>query len=273
MREVLMLALMLILAGPMVAQDVAVAKGPEYEVVSVKPSAEQSGNSMIMGTPDGYKATGTTVKFMIMDAYGLKNLDLISGLPKWAADMRFDVETKMAPEMIEAQKKMTPKEKNAERRLMVQALLADRFKLQVRKEEKEQPAYAMVPAKGGFKLKPIDSSDPEKAGAKLPNGMRGGMLMMEPHAITGQMATMDALAQTVGVAVHRQVIDKSGAKGNYDFTIKYQPEDAPPATGTDALDPSLFTALEEQLGLKLESIKAMISSIAVGHIEQPGANQ
>ncbi len=263
----LVLAGLLLCGGPLMAQKA------EYEVVSVRPTSDTSGNMMINSTPDGYKATGTTVKFMIMDAYGLKNQDLISGLPKWAAETRYDVQTKMDAEMIEAQKKMSPKERYEAHRVLVQALLADRFKLKVHSEEKEMPAYALVQAKGGFKLKPVDGSDPEKTGAKLPNGMRGGMLMYGHDSITGQYVTIDALAQNLGMNLHRQVIDRSGVAGQYDFTLKFTPEDETPATGAEASDPSLFTALEEQMGLKLESIKAMITTIAVDHVETPGANK
>ncbi len=269
----MMLAGLMLFTLPLCAQEGTASKSPEYAVVSVRPTSEKSGDSMITATRNGFKATGTTVKFMIMDAYGLRKQDLISGLPKWAAETRYDIEAKMDPDIIEAQKNMTPKERFAAHRVLVQALLPDRFKLQAHMEEKEMPAYAMVQTKGGFKLKPLDSTDPEKTGAKLPNGMRGGMMMMSHNSITGQMITMDALAQNLGINLHRQVIDKSGVTGTYDLTLKFTPDDACATNGADTSDPSLFTALEEQLGLHLDSIEAKVEMVSVNHVETPGEDQ
>ena len=270
MRIGLALAAVAVFVSTAAAQQTPPAKGAEYEVVSVRPTGDKTGNMMISPKLDGYSATGATVKFMIMDAYGLKNQDLISGLPRWASDDRFDVQARMDAEMIEAQKRLTPKERYSAHRAMVQALLADRFQLKVHMDEKEMPAYALVQSKGGFKLKKPESEDFEKSGAKLPDGTRGGMLMYRHDSITGQMVSIDALAQNLGMNLHRRVIDRSGIIGAYDFTLKFAPEDAP--TGGVEAAPSLFTALEEQLGLKLESIRAKIETVVVDRVEHPTAN-
>lgn len=269
MQRLLGVAMGAVLSLPLGAQS-APAKGPEYEVVSVKPTKEQSGSMMIKPTADGYSATGANALFMIMDAYQLRNFDLVMGLPAWAKTMRFDVETKMSPEMIEESKKLTQDERDRQRRLMVRAMLVDRFKLVAREESKEMPVYALVPSKGGFRLKPLVSSEPEKTGAKLPNGMRGGMLMNGHNSLTGQSISIQFLASALSNTVHRQVVDRTGITGDYDFTLKFQPEDAP--AGGDSSDPSIFTALEEQMGLKLEPTRDKVPSVIVEHIEQPGAN-
>ena len=179
----------------------------------------------------------------------------------------------MSPKMIEEMKKLTPKERYARLQVMIRGVLADRFKLKVHEEEREMPAYAMVKGKGGFKLKPEDASDLEKAGAKLPNGQRGGMLMYGHDSITGQMISMDALAANLGMNLQRQVIDRSGVTGNYDFKLTFTPEDATASSGAETNDPSLFMALEEQMGLKLESIRAKVTTVAVDHVEIPGENE
>ena len=270
MRKCFGVAVLLAACLPLRAQT-APAKGPEYEVISVKPSKEQSGNIMINGKADGYSATGTNVMFIVMDAYKLRNFDLVTGLPGWAKTIRYDVETKMSPEMIEEFKKLPQDQRDAKRQLMVRAMLVDRFKLVAREEDKEMPVYALEQSKGGFKLKPIVAgSDPEKTGAKLPNGMRGGMLMNGHNTLTGQSISIQFLASALSNTVHRQVVDRTGVTGDYDFTLKFQPEDAP--AGGDSNDPSIFTALEEQMGLRLESTRAKVPSVVVEHIEQPGAN-
>jgi uncharacterized protein (TIGR03435 family) len=162
---------------------------------------------------------------------------------------------------------------------MLQALLADRFKLVVRRETREVPVYALTIAKGGPKLHPSDVSESEGAGPRTPAGA-GGVEPRSGHLIFKNESMPDfawALTRTAGIG-DRVVVDDTGLKGRYDFELKYERDNVPPAgaeahePGTRAEGPSIFSALQEQLGLKLESKKAPVEFLIVEHAEKPSEN-
>jgi uncharacterized protein (TIGR03435 family) len=223
-------------------------------------------------------ATGTFLKLLIQYAYGLKTTELISGLPGWTDSERFDVEARTDADTVEAQKKLSKEDASAQRRLMMQTLLADRFQLKVHHETKLLPMYQLVVAKGGFKLKDADPDDTYPNGFKSPDGIaHGNMMAIQNGQLTAQAIPVSTLSNQLSQQLHRQVVDKTGLTGKYDFTLQWNPEDmdgpaAQDASSTANSAPSIFTALQEQLGLKLEAVKGPVDTIVVDHVEMPSEN-
>jgi uncharacterized protein (TIGR03435 family) len=285
-------------AAPVWGQEAA--KAPDFDAVSIKPFQPDSDKIMIrmLMQGDRYSAAGVSVKGMIQYAYNLKSEDQIVGAGA-VGDKRYNVEAKMDAETVATLAKMPLAESDAVRRKMMQGMLADRFKLKVHHETKELPVYALVVSKGGPKLKEADPNapmpnapngmkmpdgGPNGIGMKMPEGApRGnGMMMMTPGSMTARGIPIANLVNILTMQLHRQVVDKTGLTGKYDIDLKFGPEDgkammqgdssagAGPVT-TDS-GPSIFTALEEQLGLKLDSTKGPVDTIVVEHLEMPSGN-
>jgi uncharacterized protein (TIGR03435 family) len=231
-----------------------------YDVVSVKPS--KPGNGMWWkSTKDGFSTGNAAVRSLLMNAYGVMMMDQIAGLPGWADSDTFDVEAKMDEETVAALEKLPKKEQSHEKDLMLQELLADRFKLKVHHETKELPVYALAIAKGGLKIK--ESQDAAGAGLTMRMGQNGGW------QIDGHGMAIESLTMSLTNEVGRLIVDKTGLTGKYDITLKWTPDSQ---QGTADSGPSIFAALEEQLGLKLESTKGPVDTIVVDHVEKPQAN-
>lgn len=236
------------------------AKLPIYDVASIRPHKESdNGSSWHAPTADGYSARNVRIFQLILTAYDLKSPSQLIGLPKWAYEESFDIEAKMENDAVAPFQKLSNRQQWEQAALMLRPLLADRFKLAVRRETKNLPVYALVIAKSGFKLHP--SKAPESLGGMLTNR---GMIAIHGGPVGARFVA--GLSDVVG----RIVVDKTGLAGNYDFTLKWTPE------GSQANDPNappdLFTAIEEQLGLKLISTRAPIEIVVVEHIERPSAN-
>jgi uncharacterized protein (TIGR03435 family) len=262
-------------ALPLFGQSAA-APMPIFDAVSIKPHDPNAQNTRIQVAPTRYSAQNVSLKWLIMFAYNLKSEDQVLGLSGAPGSARFDVEAKMDEETVEAFKKLPLQEAEDRRRLMLQSMLADRFKLKVHRESKELPMYALVIAKGGFKLKDADPNDTYPNGVKGPDGVaHSGMMMMRGESLTGQGITMAALAGNLTRQVHRIVEDKTGLKGKYDLSLQWSPDEiadsGKDSTGEN-VKPSLFTALQEQLGLRLESIKGPVDTVAVDQVEMPSEN-
>jgi len=251
---------------------------PTFDVVSIRPHNPENHNGWIMFKSDGYSATAVSIRSLIMTAYNLKMDNLVSGISGPVAGAQFDVEAKLDPDTVEAFKKLTEDEKWAQRRLMLQELLANRFNLKIHHEKKEVPIYQLVIAKGGFKLKDADPNNTYANGIKGPDGIsHAGMMMISAGALIAQGIPMLSLAANLGGQLHRIVEDKTGLTGKYDVTLHWAKSDLlneSPDVPTAAEDsgPSIFTALQEQLGLKLESAKEPVDAIVVDHIEMPSEN-
>lgn len=255
-------------------------KVPTFDVVSIKPNKSASGMVRTMFKPDGYAATNVSLNMLIQAAYGIKE-DQIAGSPSWADSVRYDIDAKVAGSDVPDLQKM----KNEDRGVLLQPLLAERFKLAVHRETKVLPIYELVVAKNGPKLKEATPADSSSDGIKSPNGVpRAGMMMMRPGQLTGQGIPMTSLANQLSRQLHRTVIDKTGLTRKYDVTLQWtddhsdsmfkgpdgSPQRADPAP--DASGPSLFTAIQEQLGLKLQSTKGPVETIVIDHVEMPSEN-
>jgi uncharacterized protein (TIGR03435 family) len=255
-------------------------KVPAFDVVSVKPNKSDSGMVRVMGKPDGYAASNVSLKMLIQGAYGIRE-DLISGAPSWADSARFDIDAKVAGSDVDALKKLSPEQ----RRLILRPLLADRFKLKVHTETKQLPVYELVLAKDGSKLKEGTPGDTYANGIKGPDGVSRGGMMRGPGQLTAQAVPMTNLANMLSQQLRRTVLDKTGLPGKYDIELYWAPDQGadpmfkgpdgslPKADAApDSSGPSIFTALQEQLGLKLQSAKGPVETLVIDHVEMPSEN-
>ena len=254
-----------------------------FDVASIKPSSGDERRVMIQfQLGGGLRTQGTTLKMLIREAYDVRDFQ-VSGGPGWINTDRFDVMAKVAGEavpegnpqdvfrnMSDNQRK-TFQEKLRER---LRALLADRCQLTIHRETKDQAVYALVVAKSGPKIKP---SKEERPVPRLMNG-RG--------QINAQGMEMQLLATSLSNQLGRPVIDRTGLTGHFDFELKWTPDpgqsaglfggspppgvDAPPPP--DPNGPSIFTAVQEQLGLRLESSKGPVEMIVIDRVEKPSEN-
>jgi uncharacterized protein (TIGR03435 family) len=251
---------------------------PAFEVATIKPSHESGTTNY--GVAEGrFNADNATVADLIRLAYNVNSDDQLEKGPDWTNTRQFDINAKIADADAEALQKLPAAERFDRYRLMVQSLLADRFKLKVSTLEKVLPVNAMVVAKNGPKL---TATAPDKQ--HLPwlwGGSRG-----ELHAASVSMDMFAGWLSGKADAGGRVVVNKTGLSGVYDFTLKWTPMGRAAGASTasnasaqgaggrdiDAAGPSLLTALTEQLGLKLEPSKAPVQVLAIDHVEQPSAN-
>lgn len=251
------------------------AKLPAFDVVSVKLDPPSQNHWTIGSTADGYHAVGATMWMLVREAYGISEDDRISGAPKWFAMDKFSIEAKVA-EQDEAVFRVLDYSQRCE---MLQSILADRFKLSVHWEMKEMPVYMLTIAKDGPRLREA-APDPNSAGKTRASGVvrRGA-----PHLII-EGGTIAALARHLSNATGRTVVDKTGLAGRYDYHLDWTPDTIQPAenavpnaagisaSGPDSDAPSIFTAVEEQLGLRLEPQKAPVQILVIDHAEKPSPN-
>jgi uncharacterized protein (TIGR03435 family) len=271
----LLLAGWVFVALPAFGQS-ADAVAPAFDVVSIKLHDGSARGSRFQTTPDRFTAENIPVQSMIMTAYNLKSDEQLSGLRGPVASVRFDLQATIDADTVEALKKLPMKERDEKRQLMMQAMLADRFKLKAHHETKDVSMYALVVAKGGPKLKEADLNDTNSNGLKGPDGVaHAGRWTMAHDSFVGQYITMASLAGSLTGLLHRIVEDKTDLKAQYDFSVQFSTDDIANA-GAGVADagakPSIFTALQEQLGLKLEPTKGSVDTIVIDHIEMPSAN-
>lgn len=271
---------------------------PSFEVVSIRPEKPGAGMSG-METPLGrFSATNYSVEGLIAFAYNyhqpglsLKTYQILGG-PEWIRSDRFDIEAKVEDSLVkqDEEKKLPHGEWWDQVRLMVQSMLADRFKLKVTQETKELPIYEVVVEKHGPKL--TESTVPRTWRSSGPGpefSIEGGQFTGVGLSISDLAGLLPHLAEIGG----RKVVDRTGLQGRYDFTLKWTPKQgqefggpgpggATGAGGTqsaggkpaapDASGPSLFTAIQEQLGLRLKPSTGPVEVVVIDHIEHPSAN-
>ena len=257
----------------------------EFEVASIKPSAPQPlGRVMIrMNVDDGMlRYTNVALKDCIRTAYRVKDFQ-VQG-PDWLGSARFDIDAKLPDG---ASKDQVPE--------MLQALLADRFKLTIHRENKEHPVYALVAGKNGPKLKPAEDA-PDGGAVSIPKSKDGGsmprgnmMIQMDRAGahLKAPSATLANLADIISRFSERPVIDMTGIEGQYDFDLVFSPEtlrgvkmmgggrmpppqggaEQPPAEERTEAAGSIYDSVQKY-GLKLEPRKAPLDIIVVDHIEK-----
>ncbi|MEO6805892.1 MAG: TIGR03435 family protein [Edaphobacter sp.] len=253
------------------------AKVPVYEVVSVKPN--KSDAQMIEDEPeDGFKAKAITLQQLVALAYAGTPFSLIDaqveGAPSWFRSEKFDIDAKVDDSEIPVLKKVDEDDDfvavvqamaqgvPSMRMKMLQTLLADRFKMKTHYVTKELPVYALVVVKRGPKVKEAANPDPHKREIGTSDGGLDGK-----NVPLSLLPILFFSAREVG----RPVIDETGLKGYYDFDLKWTPEGHVGELSADA-PPGLFTAIQEQLGLKLEPTKGPVRVLVIDHVERPAAN-
>jgi uncharacterized protein (TIGR03435 family) len=282
-------------APRVLAQSPGAVAGPAFEVASVKRNTSGDGR-VGMGMAPGGQITMVNVPLrqIILRAYEVQNFQLIGG-PGWITSDRFDVTAK-------ADGNVTPSQVN----LMLRSLLADRFKLVVHNESREMPLYELVMArpdgKPGPNLTPsaVDctaargrrTGGPPAAGAPpagqppggpaQPGALANCQVMMGISTLDAKGQPLSLLATTLSPRVGRIVVDKTGLTGGFDFTLQWTPEPggpggpagvpppgAPAFPPVDPNGPSIFTALQEQLGLKLDTQRGPIDVVVIDSVAQP----
>ncbi|HEX7796614.1 MAG TPA: TIGR03435 family protein [Vicinamibacterales bacterium] len=277
---------------------------PAFEVASIKPNKSVGAFSMLGAVQPGgrFTMTNVSVRDMIGLAYRLRDFQILGG-PSWAMSDRFDVLAKAAEELRPPPAPWSADASSSVVFAMLQSLLAERFRLTVHKEVKETGVYALLvnrsDGKLGPQLKPstVDCDALHAARARsvpagpppppppppqpgdppppcVSGGGRGGYLF-------GGSVPLAALTQALSRVVDRPVVDKTGLSGNFDFTLVFAadqpssilspPPPAPPLAAI-ANAPMLPTALQEQLGLKLESERAPVDYLVIDRVEQPTEN-
>jgi bla regulator protein blaR1 len=244
-----------------------------YAVASIKPNKSSDDRFMLRPLPGGgLTATGVTLKMFIMFAYGVASYQ-ISGAPNWVGVERWDVEAKNDDEAktggVEGSLPL------AQSQALLRQLLEDRFQLKTRRETRKMPVYALMVTKSGLKLKPRAG---DATGSKPQVSFGFGSASFTDSSLAG-------LAGQLTLYLDRPVLDRTGIQGDYDFTLKWTPapnESNPQAMGlppraepprpADSSGPSIFTALQEQLGLKLESTKGPVDILLIDHVERPSEN-
>lgn len=254
----------------------ALAQTPhsEFEAVSIRPDKSGEFAERIHPSPGGrFTATNVTAKTLIEWAYGVRSFQL-SGEPGWVDSERFDVEAK-------ANGNPTYDFFHPALEILFRGVLEDRFKLASHTVTKDLPVYFLAIGKGGLKIHAVDEGDCPEVPARE-NACRS-LRAMAFAQLNAQRTRMPALAEMLVNFVGRQVIDRTDLKCSFTYTLDWKkyldPPRLPPGVASPpnafdpaSMEPAIATALEEQLGLRLESGKGPVETLVVDHVERPSAN-
>jgi bla regulator protein BlaR1 len=245
---------------------------PVFSSVSIKAheSADPMRTKMMFSLMDGsFVANGVTLQRLIQMAYRVQDAQ-ISGGRDLLNKTKFDIEAKLDPSFVAAMHQQTSGGKNFDDRAMLKSLLADRFKLVAHSEAQTVDAYDLVADESGAKLQPV--------------GEQPRMMHLGPGELTSSGAPVELLAAQLSARLGLPVVDKTGLKGNYAFNLHWTPdkkqdealeqsgEPVAPEPPADSNGPSLLTALQEQLGLKLEPQTEPVQMLVIDHVEAPAEN-
>jgi len=253
---------------------------PKFASVSIKPHpAEDKGFMMqkMMMAPvrdgGGFTARGVSLHSLLRGAYMVQDTQIV-GEPDWAKSERYDIDAKADPSFAEQTRNLGDPQDRLRAQQMLQQLLTDYFKVGVHQEVQDQTVYELVVAEGGSKLQP--SPDPNHK----------AMMRMGVGELNSEGTPLDLLVAQLSQRVGRTVVDKTGLKGNYVFSLHWTPDAdeqariraaAPglPGAGVEkpgVSGPPLTTAIEEQLGLKLQPTTERVPILVIDHAEQPAQN-
>jgi uncharacterized protein (TIGR03435 family) len=253
-----------LLGGPIARAQTPVADAPSFDVASIHESKATDGRHHIYNNPaESHFRTGNlSVRALIQYAYGIPEGQIVGG-PAWLDATMYDIDAK-SDGAEDAKLHALPSDEARQRKnLMVQALLAERFGLKAHEETRELPVYALVMAKGGAKFTPSQI-----------NGTTVNVSRAQMH-IAGSDDTLGLLARELARNLGKVVLNQTGLSGRYDLTLRWTPEDGPAPMLNGAPDtsaPDIFTAVQEQLGLKLESTKGPVPVLVLDKVERPSEN-
>ncbi|MGC1872630.1 MAG: TIGR03435 family protein [Acidobacteriaceae bacterium] len=249
-------------APPPKIPSMAANANPSFEVATIKPAKPDEKGQGFLVRGGQFSTFNTTLLSLIEFAYDLQANQVV-GAAGWMSTDKYDIVAK--PDAPGA-----PSDKQWKG--MLQKLLADRFQLKFHSQSKEMSAYVLTVAKNGPKLTKSDGD---------PNGLPG-LFFHQLGQLYVQNATMDDFTQLMqAVVLDRPVVNQTGIKNRWNFVLKWTPDESqfggmgmkvpPPSNAADA-PPPLFTAIQEQIGLKLEARKAPVGVIVIDHVEKPSAN-
>ena len=221
-----------------------------FEVASIRPAHRNSADSNLDSAPGGrLTATNITIRELIRLAYDVKDYQ-IERAPGWVDSDRYDIAAKTAD---------TARKSLEDERSLVRSLLVERFQLQTHLETKQAQVYLLVPGKEGSKLHL--HKDGSGAGSRKGCG----------H-LAGTRLTLDTVATVLSRQFERDVLNRTGLPGKYDFELNWTPDSGPCPNAADPNLPSIFTAIQQQLGLKLESAKGPVNFLVIDRIARPSEN-
>ena len=235
---------------------------PVFEVATIKPTKPDAQGKMFRVNGRRFSTLNTSLQELITFAYGLQAKQIINA-PDWMQSAKWD---------LDAQPDGEGQPNDKQWKAMVQKLIVERFKMTSHHEQKELSVYALVPGKNGPKLSKSEGD---------PNGLPG-LFFRGLGDLTSRNANMADFAGLLqGAVLDRPVVDQTGLKGRFDFNLKWTPDETqfsgfgmkiPPPADPASAPPGLFTAIQEQLGLKLDSTKAPVDVLVIDHIEKPSEN-
>jgi uncharacterized protein (TIGR03435 family) len=232
-----------------------------YDVITIKPNDSGSGDTSTSMEYSSFQASNVPIKRLLVRAYGIKQ-DLISGLPDWTNTARFDVNAKVVDPDEAALKKLTPEQ----RRGFILAMLRDRFHLKVHFETKTLPVYELLVTKDGPKFHASAAGEEHSMGTDS-DGTK--------TQLKASNVTMAEIAGLLTNQADRTVLDRTGLAAKYDVLLKWTDDRGPGAAdnglATEEI-PGLFTAIQEQLGLRLQPGKGPVQTLVVDHVERPTEN-
>ena len=257
-------------------------KKPAFDIASIKRNTAPEGNRSLGDQPGGrFVASRVTLRRIIQYAYR-DNQQFLGG-PDWLDTDRWDIEAKAPEGMVPMRANPINVDVPDTIALMLQSLLEDRFKLKAHRETRELPLFELTVAKGGAKVK-LSEDQTAPTALAAGNGTRGGAstrggIDLGRNKLEGHAQPINLLAAALGALyAGRPVVDKTGLKGLYDIKLQWTPDSglAAPVNPGEApaapSGPSLFSALEEQLGLKLESSKGPLPVLVIDSIDRPSEN-
>ncbi|HTM03853.1 MAG TPA: TIGR03435 family protein [Vicinamibacterales bacterium] len=233
-----------------------------FEVATIKPSNPDAQGRLFTVRGRQVITINTTLGDLISFAYDVQARQVV-GAPEWAGTEKFDITGQPQAEGVPNQQQL---------RKMIQQLLADRFKVAFHRDQRSLPVYAIVVGPGGPKLTKNDTNP-----GGLPSLLFRGLGVLP--ALNARIADLANVMQSA--VLDRPVIDRTGLPGRYDFTLTWTPDESqfrglgvrvPPASGDPNAPPGLFTAIQEQLGLRFESTNAPVDALVIDHAEKPSEN-
>jgi uncharacterized protein (TIGR03435 family) len=243
-------------------KPMAADASPVFEVATIKPSKPDAPGKGIRVNGRHFSTLNTSLSDLITFAYGV-HARQITGAPAWLETEKYD---------LEAQPDGDGQPNDKQWKMMLQKLLADRFELTFRHDQKELSVYAMVVGKAGPKLTNSEGD---------PNGLPG-LFFRGPGVLTVRNATMADFAGVMQAAVlDRPVVDQTGLSGRFDFQLNWTPDETqfgcrgarvPPPDDNADVPPDLFTAIQQQMGLQLKSVKAPVDVLVIDRVEKPSGN-
>ena len=248
--------------GPAPLPPMAADANPSFEVAAINPGDPDARGKGLGLRGRDFSAENFSVDDLIVFAYGVQVNQIVNG-PPWIEKDKFD---------ISAVPNALGQPSAGQWKTMVQKLMADRFKLSFHHEKRELAVFMLTVGKNGPKLSKNENGIPVSGDMNM-------RMARERMMLVGRNVTMATFASTLQhVVVDRPVVDQTGLSGRFDFQLTFAPDGAQfggmrlPAQSEDVASPSLFTAIQEQLGLKLEAVKAPADTIVIDHIERPSPN-